>query len=157
MGSVQNFDNIRAEGTIIMNWIWLTGGVVLCALEALAPGMFLLWLGVASIATGLLLTVTSLGFEWSLLAFCGFAVVSVLIGRRFYGSRDQQSDQPFLNRRADAMVGQVFTLEQAIQDGEGRIRYRDSVWRVSGPDLPVGARVKVISVPEPTVLKVEAA
>ena len=141
----------------MMHWIWLTGGVILCALEALAPGMFLLWLGVAALANGLLLTLVPLGFEWSLLTFCAFAIVSVLIGRKFYGSRDQESDKPFLNRRAEAMIGQTFTLEQAISNGEGRIKYRDSVWRVSGPDLPAGARVKVTGVPEPTVLRVEAA
>ena len=140
-----------------MHWIWLTSGVILCALEALCPGMFLLWLGVAAIANGLVMIFAPLSFEWSLLLFCAFAVVSVLIGRKFYGSRDQESDKPFLNRRAEGMIGQVFTLEQAISNGEGRIKVRDSVWRVSGPDLPAGARVKVTGVPEPTVLKVEAA
>ncbi len=141
-------------GDGMIHWIWMTGGVILCALEAMAPGMFLLWLGVAAIATGLVMSFAALTFAWSLLVFCAFAVVSVIIGRRFYGSRDQESDKPFLNRRADSMVGQTFVLEQAIVNGEGRIRVRDSIWRVTGPDMPAGARVNVTDVAEPTLLKV---
>jgi membrane protein implicated in regulation of membrane protease activity len=138
-------------------WLWLTGGVVLCALEALAPGMFLLWIGLAAIAVGLVTTLVTLSLEWSLLLFCACAVVSVLIGRRFYGSRDTVSDRPFLNRRADALVGQVFVLDQPIVNGAGRIRVRDSIWQVTGPDLPVGSRVTVTGAADATVLKVEGA
>jgi membrane protein implicated in regulation of membrane protease activity len=141
----------------MIHWIWLTGGVVLCALEALAPGMFLLWLGVAALATGLVLSLVPLDFAWSLLVFCGFAVISVIIGRKFYGSRDQESDKPFLNRPADALIGQTYVLDQPIVNGEGRVKVRDSLWRVAGPDLPAGARVKVTGVEDASLLRVEAA
>jgi hypothetical protein len=56
------------------------------------------------------------------------------------------SDQPFLNRRAEAFVGRVFTLEKPIVDGTGTVGIDDTVWRVSGPDTPAGSRVKVIRV-----------
>ena len=35
-------------------------------------------------------------------------------------------------------------LEKPIAEGRGRIRLDDTTWTVSGPDLPAGARVKVI-------------
>lgn len=35
-------------------------------------------------------------------------------------------------------------LEQAIEQGFGRVVLGDSVWRVSGPDLPVGQRVRIV-------------
>ena len=139
-----------------MHWLWLTIGVVLCAFEALAPGMFMLWLGIAAIVTGVVVFLAPLTVEWSLLLFCLLALLSVATGRKFYGAQDKESDKPFLNRRADAMIGQIFTLESAIADGEGRIRYHDSVWRVQGPDLPAGTRVRVTGVADPTLLKVEA-
>ena len=47
-------------------------------------------------------------------------------------------DNPFLNRRADALVGRVFTLEKPIIDGAGTVRIDDTVWRVAGPDTPAG-------------------
>ena len=50
----------------------------------------------------------------------------------------------FLNRRSDALVGRVFTLEKPIMDGTGTVRIDDTIWRVSGPDAPAGSRVKVV-------------
>ena len=64
------------------------------------------------------------------------------------------TDQPFLNRRADALVGRTFTLEKPIVDGHGTVRIDDSVWRITGADVPAGRRVKVVRV-EGTALKVE--
>jgi membrane protein implicated in regulation of membrane protease activity len=64
------------------------------------------------------------------------------------------TDQPFLNRRAEAFVGRVFTLEKPIVDGSGTIPIDDTVWRITGADVPAGCRVKVVRV-EGTALHVE--
>ena len=37
----------------------------------------------------------------------------------------------------------MFTLEKPIVDGVGTIRIEDTVWRVNGPSLPAGSRVKI--------------
>jgi inner membrane protein len=34
-------------------------------------------------------------------------------------------------------------LEEPIVQGVGRVRIDDSVWRIAGPDLPAGAKVRV--------------
>lgn len=138
-------------------WYWLIGGVLLCAGEALAPGMFLLWIGVAALATGLLMILVDLSFAWSLLVFGGLSMVAVAAGRGFYGSADTESDQPFLNRRAEALVGRTFVLAEAIKSGEGRIVVNDTQWRLRGPDMPVGTKVRVVRVEEATLLVVEQA
>jgi len=143
--------------SVAPNWLWLIGGVLLGAAEALAPGVFLIWIGLAAVATGLLGFVLPLGLEWSLVAFCGFAVIAVLLGKAIYGSRQVASDRPFLNRRAEALIGRLFMLEEPITQGMGRVRVDDSVWRVSGPDLPAGACVRVVAVERAVILRVEAA
>ena len=48
-----------------------------------------------------------------------------------------------LNRRTEALVGRVFTLEKPIVDGVGTVRIDDTIWRVRGPDRPAGSRVRV--------------
>jgi inner membrane protein len=48
----------------------------------------------------------------------------------------------------------MFTLEGAIVDGRGRLKVDDTVWLVSGPDLPAGTHVRVIGA-ESTVLQIE--
>lgn len=139
------------------SWLWLVAGVLLGAAEALAPGVFLIWLGIAAIGTGLVGFLLPLTFEWSLLVFCAFSALSVLAGRRFYGSREVTSDRPFLNRRAEALIGRVFVLHEAIEHGMGRARVDDSIWRVAGPDLPAGSRVRVVAVEGAVLLRVEPA
>ena len=138
-------------------WAWLIAGVLLMALEMFAPGMFMLWIGIAAMATGLILFAVPMGVAWTLIAFGVLAVISVLIGRKVYGSRDVQGDRPFLNRRAEALIGRSFVLDQPIKAGEGRVRVNDSIWRVRGPDMPAGYKVVVAGVEDNVVLRVEQA
>jgi hypothetical protein len=77
--------------------------------------------------------------------FAVFAVAAVPLWRRLSRSnREASKSNPFLNRRAAALVGRVFTLEKPIIDGSGTVRVDDTVWRVAGPDTPAGSRVKVV-------------
>jgi membrane protein implicated in regulation of membrane protease activity len=43
------------------------------------------------------------------------------------------------------MVGKLATLAEPIKNGRGRIKLGDTLWRVSGPDLPAGTQVRVVS------------
>jgi hypothetical protein len=61
---------------------------------------------------------------------------------------------PFLNRRGDQHIGRVYRLEEAVRNGRGKARVGDSLWLVSGEDMPAGTEVKVTAV-EGTVLQVE--
>ena len=137
-------------------WIWIAVGVLLCAGETLAPGVFLLFIGLAAIATGLVLAVIPLDFVWALLLFAVFAAGAVWLGQRFYGSRQgDESDQPFLGRRADALVGRTYTLAESIKAGEGSLRINDTRWKIVGPDMPAGTKVRVTGVVDATILQVE--
>ena len=55
----------------------------------------------------------------------------------------ETTDQPLLNRRGEQLVGRIATLTEPINDGRGRIKLGDTLWRVSGPDLPAGTQVRV--------------
>jgi len=129
-------------------WNWMILGTVLLALEILTPGVYLLWLGTAAIITGLLSfafwETAFWGWQVQILAFLVLSIVSVLIGRRVFpttGTAD--TDQPLLNQRERQLIGRTATLEEPIVEGRGRIRLGDTLWRISGPDLPAGARVRV--------------
>jgi inner membrane protein len=125
------------------HWNWFIAAVVLFLLEILAPGTFMMWLGLAALVVGGI----SLAVDWTWQAqFIAFAVLSVAAipaWRRFAPSVEKAVDRPFLNRRAEGYVGRVFTLDKPIVDGVGTIRIDDTVWRVSGPDCPAGSRVKI--------------
>lgn len=129
-------------------WMWMVLGAVLLILEIVAPGVFLLWLGVAAILTGTLsLQLWDTSFwTWQVqvLVFLALSVASILIGRRLFAANGKDdTDQPLLNQRDKQLVGRTTTLEEPIIDGHGRVRLGDTLWRVSGPDLPAGTRVRV--------------
>jgi inner membrane protein len=127
------------------SWNWLIVGLVLMALELLAPGVFLFWLGLAALLVGLLSFAINLSWQLQLLLFAGLAAAAVPLWRRL-ARRDGGASltNPFLNKRADALVGRIFTLEKPIVDGSGTVRIDDTVWRVSGPDTPAGSRVRIV-------------
>jgi membrane protein implicated in regulation of membrane protease activity len=137
-------------------WDWFIAAAVLLLLEIMAPGTFMLWLGLSALLVGLI----SLGIDWSwqyqFLAFAAFAMAAIPLWRRVGARARTPTDQPFLNRRADAFIGRVFTLEKPIVGGNGTIGIGDTVWRISGPDCPSGSRVKVAAVDGAT-LRVEPA
>jgi membrane protein implicated in regulation of membrane protease activity len=126
-------------------WNWLIFGVILMALELLAPGVFLLWLGLAALLVGLLSFAFNPSWQLQILMFAIFAAAAVPLWRRVARSNSTVSaSNPFLNKRADALVGRVFTLEKPIIDGAGTVRIDDTIWRVAGPDVPAGSRVKIV-------------
>ena len=136
--------------------IWLVGGLALCAAETLAPGAFLIWIGAAAVLVGIVEYVHPLDLEPTLLMFAALLVALVLIGRRVYGSLDSGAPQLPLSR-AHALIGKEFYLEEAIERGYGRMRVGDSLWRVAGPDLPKGAKVRVAAVEDGAEVRVEKA
>jgi len=114
------------------------------AAEAVAPGVFLLWLGFAAAVMFLaMLLVPDLAPVWQAAAFIVLSFVSIGVYVKYFRGREKPSDQPLLNRRGAQLVGQVFPLEQAIVDGRGRLKIGDAFWAAEGPDLPQGTRVRV--------------
>jgi membrane protein implicated in regulation of membrane protease activity len=61
-----------------------------------------------------------------------------------------------LNRRGQQYTGRIFTLDHPIVNGVGKIDVDDSTWRVKGPDLEAGTRVRVVGV-DGVVFVVESA
>ncbi len=129
-------------------WSWWVAGLVLLAAEMVVPGFFLVWIGLAALAVGVLslLFWDAAFWIWELQAilFAILAVAATLIGRRLI-LRNATTDEPFLNQRGASLVGRTATLREPIREGRGRIRLDDTTWQVMGPDLPVGTQVKVVS------------
>jgi inner membrane protein len=135
-------------------WNWFILGGVLLALEIMAPGTFMLWLGLSAIAVGLISLAIVWPWQAQLVTFAVLSIASIVLWRRFGTKTDEVRAQPFLNRRAEGFVGRLFTLERPIVDGAGAVRIGDTVWQVRGPDTPAGTRVKVVEV-DGAVLVVE--
>ena len=126
------------------HWVWLTLGLVLAGLEMLLPGVYLIWLAVAAIVTGVMTLALDLPLPMQVIDFVFLSLIAVYTARRMFSEQPIESSDPLLNNRVARLVGQTGTVTAAIEHGEGRIHQGDSDWTARGPELPVGARVRII-------------
>jgi membrane protein implicated in regulation of membrane protease activity len=136
-------------------WLWMIGGVLLLIAEVLAPGFFLLFIGAAAIITGLFALLFGLGLPAQLALFAIYALIAVLIGRRFYGNADVDSSDPLLNDRTGRLIGRTVTVVADVDDRGGRVRVGDSEWSARGGPAATGDLVRIMGV-DGNCLKVEA-
>ena len=140
----------------LLFWHWWVIGFALLGAEVLIPGTFCMWLGIAGLVTGVAAWVfPGLSWQAEVIVFSLLSVVSVALWFRYRPMSKPLADNG-LNQRGHNFVGQVFTLVTPIVDGVGKARVADSEWRVNGPALPAGAKVRVVAL-DGNTLKVEAA
>ena len=137
-------------------WAWMILAAVLLVLEMLAPGIFFMWFGFAALATGLIVFRYEIGWQWQLVWFGGLSLVTVILVNRYLRKYPLESEAPLLNQRAAQLIGQTFELVDPIVNGRGSVHAGDTIWRVEGPVLAKGARVKVVGA-DGSILKVERA
>ena len=145
-------DFIRQLGA----WSWLVGGLILLGLEVLAPGNVFVWFGIAALITGAFALLTDFGWQVDGLLFVVLAVVLVVAGRRYFSHANAPSEQPFLNQRGRGLVGRTYVLAEPIVNGHGQVKIDDTNWRVTGPDLPSGTRIRVSGAEGPVLSVVKA-
>jgi membrane protein implicated in regulation of membrane protease activity len=112
------------------------------------------WLGLGFGIAGAIGVVHNTPSGWWMLAV-GVAMIAadIVIDFVFARSRFSESDEPDLNRRAVQLVGRVLVVEEAIENGRGKVRVGDTLWAAEGPDTAAGKEVDVLSV-QGTVLRV---
>ncbi len=127
---------------------WFSLGLLLLIAEIVVPGIFLMWFGLAALLTGVIdWLLPNLSWQVQALAFAVLSVGLVFGVRPYIGLElDKETDRPDLNRRLHSLVGEVAILTRAIENGHGEVKIGDTLWRVTGPDLPKGTRVKVVGV-----------
>ena len=127
-------------------WLWAIGGLILLIAEVVAPGFFLVFLGVAAVATGLFTLLFDLGIAPQLALFVIYTALALLIGKRWYAEPDTSDQALSLNDPARRLIGRTATVVEPIDDHGGRVRLGDSEWTARGGPAPAGTRVEIISV-----------
>jgi membrane protein implicated in regulation of membrane protease activity len=113
--------------------LWLGAGVLLLVAEIIAPGVFLMWLGLAALGTGAVVLIMDPGFAVQVAVFGVLALSTVALGVRLRRARPAAQ----INTHDAGLVGRP---ARALQfDGrQGRVRVGDSDWpaRVPGDVAP---------------------
>lgn len=128
-------------------WDWLGFGTLLLIIEVLGTGGYFLWLGLSAALIGVL-TWLFPGLDWrgQFLLFAVMSVISGVLWWRQQKNNPTPSEQPGLNQRGSELLGRTFNLHEAIVEGRGKIKAGDTLWLVTGPDLPSGQAVKVTAI-----------
>ncbi|MCY7279910.1 MAG: NfeD family protein [Sphingomonas bacterium] len=127
-------------------WIWAIGGLVLLIAEIVAPGFFLVFLGVAAISTGLFTLLFDLSLAPQLILFVIYTALAVMIGKRWYAEPDHADQSIRLNNPSERMVGKSVTVVDPVDEHGGRVRVGDGEWSARGEPAAAGTRVRVIAV-----------
>jgi membrane protein implicated in regulation of membrane protease activity len=127
-------------------WVWAIAGVLLLIAEIVAPGFFLVFVGAAAIATGLFTLLFDLGIALQLVLFAIYAVLAVMIGKRWYGEPHGGDQRHSINEPAKRVVGKAVTAVSDIDDHGGRVRVGDGEWNARGGPAVAGERLTVTGV-----------
>ena len=137
---------------------WLSLGGLLLAAEMLGGNGYLLWSGIAAVITGLVIWLLPFGWAWQGALFAVLTLAAAWLWWRWL-NRQVKAQKPAdarLNQRGLQIVGQRFTLDNALVNGRGHMRVGDSSWPVvAGEDLAAGTQVEVVAV-EGITLRVRA-
>ena len=127
-------------------WYWWVFAVVFLVIEMIIPAFFFLWMAVSSLITGIIVwLIPSISTDMQILIFSVLAIIAI-VAWRIYGKKITiATDQPLLNRRGSQYVGRVFNLHEPIENGEGKIKVDDTIWKVHGEDCDINSKVKVIA------------
>jgi len=138
-------------------WHWWILALALIIAETLLPGTFFLWMGVSALVLGVLAwLIPAMGWETQVMLFAVLSLVAIVGWRMYQRKNPDETDQPSLNRRGEQYIDRVFVLETAIENGFGKVRVGDSLWRVKGDDAAAGTKVRVTAA-DGIVLVVEPA
>jgi membrane protein implicated in regulation of membrane protease activity len=127
-------------------WHWMVLAVLLAAAETFMPGAVAIWFAASAAFIGLLLIVLPIPWQWQLIGFAVLGIVAMLMYRNWRRTHPETVEQPNLNQRGIQHIGSELVLVEPIEQGSGKARVGDGVWKVSGPELPAGARVRVTGV-----------
>jgi membrane protein implicated in regulation of membrane protease activity len=131
----------------IVFWNWWGLALILLVIELLAPGFFFLWMAASAFITGcLLLLIPVIGTELQVLTFSILSIIAISAWKLYGKKHPVATDHPLLNKRGDQYIGRVFSLYKAIENGEGKIKVDDSIWKVHGQDCNINTKVKVIGI-----------
>lgn len=149
MNSIETF--LGLDG----HWVWFILGALLAIAEIIVPGIFLIFIAIAALLTGLVTLIFDPGAPVQFIVFAIFSLIAVYGGRIWYAKHDVESSDPMLNDRGARMVGQIVTIIEAVDENGGRVRVGDSEWPARGTSLKPGDKGKISNVTDGIVHIIE--
>lgn len=129
------------QGLDYYHWLFL--GMLILVLELLLGGGFLVWVGMAALATGVLVLVLPwlevvLGWQGQLAIFVVCNLLTILAWWRFFHWHNDNAEA------AADICGREVLLDGPLRGGCGYVDVDGKRVLITGPDLEAGTRVRLI-------------
>lgn len=139
-------------------WHWLALALVLLVAEIASGTTHLLWPAAAAFVLAVVRSFTGLDWPLEIALFGALTLLLTLTGRHYVkGGWLKHGASEGLNDRAAQLVGQRALVEAAFENGVGRVKLGDTVWRATAEGaLDAGQSVEIVGA-EGSTLKVKPA
>ena len=129
-------------------WGWMVIGMLLLGAELfiIEADFFLVFLGVAAIATGLFTLLFDLGLAPQLVLFVIYTALALAIGKRWYAEPDHADQSIKLNDPSRRMIDKIVTVVDPVDDHGGRVKVGDGEWTARGGPAAAGEKVRIVAV-----------
>lgn len=145
----------------LLYWHWLVLGMVLMAVEIVAPSFIFLWFGAGAIVVGIVDVFFPLPLTWQILLWTTTSLLFVVLW--FKCIRPLAIDKTTAGLGGQTIInetGIVISLPQGNEKGEMRFsvpKLGNEQWRfISEDTLALGDRVRVVSVSGNSLIVVKA-
>ena len=116
-------------------WLWLALGILLVALEILAPSFVIIWPGLAALLMALLVWLAP-GFSGQALVaiFAALSIVLLFGGRAMMARVEQDEPQTTLNARGKNLIGREAKV-LVVNGGQGKVEIDGIQWPTTWEDI----------------------
>ena len=124
-------------------WLWILAALVSGIIEVMIVSFVFLMLAIGALAAGIA-AACGANLMVQLIVFIIVSVALLVVLRPFLKGRIERSNN-YVPSNTDRLIGKSGYVTETVGERHGRIQFSGGEWsaRTEGPELPVGAEVRV--------------
>ena len=124
-------------------WLWILGALVCGIVEVMSVSFVFLMFAIGALAAGIA-GACGANLTIQVIVFIVVSIALLVILRPFLKGRIDRSSA-YVPSNTDALIGKTGYVTETVGERHGRIQFSGGEWRArtEGPELPVGAEVRV--------------
>jgi len=124
-------------------WLWILAALVSGIIEVMSVSFVFLMLAIGALAAGIA-AACGANLMVQLIVFIVVSVALLVVLRPFLKGRIERSNN-YVPSNTDRLIGKSGYVTETVGERHGRIQFSGGEWsaRTEGPELPVGAEVRV--------------
>ncbi len=128
-----------------IGFIWISVGIFMVIAEFIIPGVFISFLGIAAIVTGLILFFFEMKFMNQIYLWAVLSAILIFFGGKFM-ERIFPSDKVVSEKIEDSYIGKIVKVTQKVTpEQQGRILFQGTEWNAKsiGSEIQVGEYARI--------------